>query len=174
MAENETEDETKYEICGVEYARIPYCTDEEDEICGIDKCPDCGVEPGKYHTPGCDVERCPRCGGGQAISCECVVEEEELALPKVEGFDDMSDLSWWTTEYEIEHQIAHRADKVPDVLRRVARMARELIEALKKHDDSVRRAALDEAIAAFDAQEWNFTTDEPVRFRELLLGLRDR
>lgn len=35
-------------------------------------CPDCGAQPGAFHTEGCDVARCPLCGV-QWISCmgEC-------------------------------------------------------------------------------------------------------
>jgi hypothetical protein len=35
-------------------------------------CPDCAVEPGQCHIPGCDMGRCPSPGcNGQAISCGC-------------------------------------------------------------------------------------------------------
>lgn len=37
-------------------------------------CPDCHVEPGSYHHPGCEYERCPVCGG-QVVGCACVVED---------------------------------------------------------------------------------------------------
>lgn len=35
------------------------------------RCPDCNVEPGQLHVPGCDIERCPRCHC-QAIGCDCI------------------------------------------------------------------------------------------------------
>lgn len=48
------------------YKRIP-----SDKNCG-----DCGCPKGTYHHPGCDVEKCPKCNG-QAISCNCVVDDDE-------------------------------------------------------------------------------------------------
>lgn len=41
----------------------------------VDKCPDCSVEPGVVHEPGCDVERCKLCGW-QAIGCNCPPERD--------------------------------------------------------------------------------------------------
>jgi hypothetical protein len=35
-----------------------------------ERCPDCKVEIGGYHHPGCDGEECPQCHG-QLISCKC-------------------------------------------------------------------------------------------------------
>jgi hypothetical protein len=39
------------------------------------KCHDCAVKLGQLHEQGCDVERCALCGG-QAISCDCVYEND--------------------------------------------------------------------------------------------------
>lgn len=35
-----------------------------------ERCPDCGVQSGQFHHPGCDVEQCPVCRE-QIIDCEC-------------------------------------------------------------------------------------------------------
>ena len=40
------------------------------------RCPDCGVEVGELHLPGCDIERCPKCTG-QSISCGCARGEDD-------------------------------------------------------------------------------------------------
>lgn len=37
----------------------------------MSRCPDCNVEAGQLHIPGCDVERCARCQC-QAIGCHCI------------------------------------------------------------------------------------------------------
>ena len=49
---------------------------DQEEIRTDRRCPDCAVEVGEFHLPGCDIERCPRCAG-QSISCECSRGEED-------------------------------------------------------------------------------------------------
>lgn len=53
------------------------------EVAVVSRCPDCCVEPGADHEPGCDVERCPFCGH-QIISCGCAYEHLSREL----GWDD--------------------------------------------------------------------------------------
>ena len=48
-----------------------------DEVIRTDhRCPDCDVDVGEFHLPGCDVEVCPACTG-QAIGCGCSDKDDE-------------------------------------------------------------------------------------------------
>ena len=58
--------------------RIPYVKPYIDDDYRF--CHDCGVTELRYHHPGCDMETCPECGG-QLISCNCDVEEENIKIP---------------------------------------------------------------------------------------------
>jgi hypothetical protein len=66
---------TFYTIGGKQYPRIRYGQEIEDVSAANDRCPDCGVEKGQFHIPGCEVERCPACGLG-AASCDCPYQDD--------------------------------------------------------------------------------------------------
>jgi uncharacterized protein YutE (UPF0331/DUF86 family) len=69
-----------YEIEGEIFKRIIFGSEDSFKISNQERCGDCGVKKGMYHTDGCDNEQCPNCGW-QAISCKCdigaLVEVEE-------------------------------------------------------------------------------------------------
>ena len=54
---------------GEALAAVPF--GDEPEFVAAERCPDCGVERGGYHHPGCDVAACPRCGDTLA-ACGCL------------------------------------------------------------------------------------------------------
>lgn len=51
------------------YERYKFGDGPNNEVYG-GTCPDCAVNPGEYHTFGCDIETCPICGW-QLLSCNC-------------------------------------------------------------------------------------------------------
>lgn len=46
---------------------------QESSVDGVDRCPECGVDTGGYHHPGCAVAACPRCGD-PLVTCGCLGE----------------------------------------------------------------------------------------------------
>lgn len=76
----EIEDSQKrphYTIDGKNLERIRFGDEEDDWGADEGPCHDCGAKKGQFHVwRMCDVERCPICGG-QAISCECDVEDDD-------------------------------------------------------------------------------------------------
>jgi hypothetical protein len=62
------------------------------------KCPDCGVEPGQTHSPGCDVERCSICKG-QAISCGCTKKQKsQIWDGEWPGTQECIERGWYAVE----------------------------------------------------------------------------
>ena len=75
---------THYNIGGKDFERVSYGSESDDWGANERPCHDCRVIKGEYHVVGCDVERCPKCDG-QAISCDCLDEEDDGSTTYVEG-----------------------------------------------------------------------------------------
>lgn len=63
-------DETHYELCGQEYARIRIGEEAKSVVDADGECPVCAREDGEYHEEGCPKEECPRCHDLLA-ECDC-------------------------------------------------------------------------------------------------------
>jgi hypothetical protein len=69
--------ETRVEIGGQEYERLPYGAPGDHNSVVYPECPDCAARVGQLHVAGCDTETCPACGG-QALGCDCGFDVEVL------------------------------------------------------------------------------------------------
>ena len=58
------------------------------------RCHDCHCRLGNYHHDSCDMERCPRCGG-QALSCECNLEDVIPSSAKSKSKKKSNRLLFW-------------------------------------------------------------------------------
>lgn len=108
----------------------------EEEIRTDHRCPDCGVDVGELHLPGCDVERCPKCAG-QAISCGCTRGGEEGGPLWL----DWSDGRYSTLPLSDEETARHGARGDIDVTITVSKLIALLQERRPReaHDQGRRR-----------------------------------
>lgn len=57
-------------------------------------CPDCDVEPGEKHHPGCDVARCSICGT-QLLSCDCEDGQPDIWSGEWPGIVECTEKGWY-------------------------------------------------------------------------------